>query len=172
MKIKILSLIIMLLGSSLLSAQSKNTVITDGKLHKDVLVGFCDRNGLKWGLFGKYFVTQYDAYKPSRKIIDKIKDKIDKTKIVIIFGSWCSDSKIQVPRFYKILDKSGYNENDVTLIAVDRAKRAMTTDIAKYEVTRIPLFIIYQDGKELGRIVESPKKTLEKDLYKILKKAH
>jgi thiol-disulfide isomerase/thioredoxin len=170
MNIRILLLTVIVFSGTILSAQNKNTVITDQKLRKDVLVGFCDRNGLKSGIFGKYFVTQYDAYKPSRKIVEKIKEKIDKTKIVIIFGSWCSDSKIQVPRFYKILDKSGYNENDVTLIAVDRSKRAMTTDISKYEVTRIPVFIVFQNGKELGRIVESPKKTLEKDLLKILKK--
>ncbi len=170
MNIRTLLLTVIVFSGTILSAQNKNTVITDQKLRKDVLVGFCDRNGLKSGIFGKYFVTQYDAYKPSQKIVEKIKEKIDKTKIVIIFGSWCSDSKIQVPRFYKILDKSGYNENDVTLIAVDRSKRAMTTDISKYEVTRIPVFIVFQNGKELGRIVESPKKSLEKDLLKILKK--
>ncbi len=170
MKLKIILIAMIMLGSRFLIAQSKNTEITDSKLHKDVLVGFCDRNGLKTGLFGKYFITQYDAYKPSQKVVEKIKEKIDKTKIVIVFGSWCGDSKIQVPRFYKILDKSGYNENDVTLIAVDSEKRAMTTDISKYEITKIPTFIIFQNGKELGRIVESPKKSLEKDLLKILKK--
>ena len=167
---KLMLLIALLLAGHFAVAQKKNTVIKDSKLHKDVLVGYCDRNGLKSGIFGKYFITQHDAYKPSQAIIKKIAEKIDKTKITVVFGSWCGDSKLQVGRFYKILDKADYNENNITLIAVDRSLRAITTNISNLNITKIPTFIIYQDGKELGRIVESPKKSLEKDLWKIVKK--
>ena len=172
MKNRVFVLIAFLLTANFVFAQSKNTLVLDTKLNKNVLVGYCNRNGLKSGLFGEYFITQYTAYKPSKSYIKKIKDKIDKTKITIIFGSWCGDSKLQVPRFYKILDKTGYNENDVNLIAVNTSLAALTTDISKLNITKIPTFIIYENGKELGRIVESPKKSLEKDLWKIVKKVH
>jgi hypothetical protein len=32
----------------------------------------------------------------------------------------------------------------------------------------VPTIIFYENGKELGRIVESPEKTLETDILKIL----
>ncbi len=172
MNIKLTGLLFIafLFSTQLSFGQQPNTVITDSKLHKDVLVGFCNRNGLKSGLFGEYFKSQYEAYKPNAALVKKIAEKIDKVKITIIFGSWCGDSKIQVPRFYKILDRAHYNENNIKLIAVDRSMRAMTVDITDLNIERIPTFIIYQGDKELGRIVESPGKSLEKDLYKILKK--
>ncbi len=172
MKIKTFGLLIVVFLFALQHAfaQQPNTVITDSKLHKDVLVGLCNRNGLKSNLFGEYFKSQYEGYKPNTALVKKIAEKIDKVKITIVFGSWCGDSKIQVPRFYKILDKAHYNENNIRLIAVDRSLRAMTVNISDLNIQRIPTFIIYQGDKELGRIVESPKKSLEKDLLKILKK--
>lgn len=172
MKNRIVILASLLFASALLMGQSKNTIVTDTQLNKNVLVGSCNRNGLKMDLFGKYYATQYQAYRPSDKLIKKIAQKIDQTKITVVFGSWCSDSKIQVPRLYKILDKTGYNENDIHLIAVNSSLRALTMDISNLDIKRIPTIIVYQDGKELGRIVESPKKSLEKDLWKIVKKVH
>ncbi len=172
MKNRILLLASLLFAGSMLMGQSKNTIVTDSKLNKDVLVGSCNRNGLKMDLFGKYYATQYAAYRPSVKLIKKIAQKIDKTKMTVVFGSWCSDSRIQVPRLYKILDKTGYNENNINLIAVNRSLRALTMDISNLDIKRVPTIIVYQDGKELGRIIESPKKSLEKDLWKIVKKVH
>ncbi len=170
MKYRIVVLITFLLASSFAIGQSKNTIIRDPKLNKNVLIGYCNRQGLKQGLFGKYFETQYTAYKPSDALLNKLRKKINKTQITIVFGSWCSDSEIQVPRFYKILDKVGYNEKNLTLIAVDRSMNALIVDVKDLNLKKIPLFIIYENGEELGRITESPKKTLEKDLLEILKK--
>lgn len=135
------------------------------------MVGKCNRDGLKQNEFGIYFNSQYEVYKPIEKLIDQMKTKINLLDITIVFGTWCSDSKIQVPRFFKILDKAGYNEKRMTIIGVNHNKQAFTTNIEYLKIERIPTFIIYQNGKELGRIVESPKKSLEKDLARIVKKA-
>ena len=35
-----------------------------------------------------------------------------------------------------------------------------------YQINRVPTAIIYRNNKEIGRIIETPKKTLEKDLFK------
>ena len=37
-------------------------------------------------------------------------------------------------------------------------------------IERVPTFIIYRGEKEIGRIVETPKKSLERDLWNIVKK--
>jgi len=153
-------------------SQNLNTVIKDPDLNKDVMVGKCDRNGLKQGEYGLYFKSQYEVYEPSEKYIEKMKKvKINLVDITIVFGTWCSDSKIQVPRFYKVLDKAGYNEKRMTVIGVSRKKLAFVTNIEHLDIVLVPTFIISQNGKELGRIIETPKKSLEKDLAKIINKA-
>ena len=35
-------------------------------------------------------------------------------------------------------------------------------------ITHVPTFIFYRDGLELGRIVEYPNRTIEKDMVEIL----
>lgn len=154
------------------NAQNLNTIIKDPNLdNKEVMVGKCDRNGLEQGEFGLYFKSQYEVYEPAGKSLEKMKVKINLTDITVVFGTWCSDSKLQVPRFFKIIDLAGYNEKRMTVIGVDRKKNALTTNIEHLKVERVPTFIVYQNGKELGRIIESPKKSLEKDLARIIKKA-
>jgi len=155
-----------------LYSQNLNVIIRDPDLRgKEVMVGKCNRDGLKKGEFGAYFKSQYEVYEPAQKYIDKMKAKINLVDITVVFGTWCSDSKIQVPRFYKILDMAGYNEKRMTVIGVSHTKNAYTINIEHLKIDRIPTFIIYQNGKELGRIVESPKKSLERDLAKIIRKA-
>lgn len=153
-------------------AQNINTKVKDPDLNDQVvLVGKCNREGLKEGEYGAYFNSQYELYEPSKKYTDKLKEKINLVDITIVFATWCSDSKIQVPRFYKVIDAAGYNEKRMHTIGVNRKKNALTTNIEYLNIELVPTFVVYQDGKELGRIIETPKKSLEKDLLKIVKKA-
>jgi len=85
-------------------------------------------------------------------------------------GTWCSDSRREVPRFYKILDSLNFPSAKVKLIMVDRKKEAAEVNIASLNIELVPTMIIYNDGLEIGRIVETPKETLEKDLAAILTK--
>ena len=152
--------------------QSLNTIIKDPDLNnKEVMVGKCNRTGLQKGEYGAYFNSQYEVYKPSDKYIEKMKTKINLVDITVVLGTWCSDSKIQVGRFFKVLDLSGYNDKRMTIIGVSRKKQAFTTNIENLGIDLVPTFIIYQNGNELGRIVESPKRSLERDLAKIINKA-
>ena len=84
-------------------------------------------------------------------------------------GTWCSDSRREVPRFYKIMDSTGYDSNKINLIMVGRQLKDITGAVAKYNVELVPTIIFYENGAEKGRIVEAPKETLEKDIVSILK---
>jgi len=170
MKIKLLFIMVLLVGASALFAQNKNTEIRDPKLNRDVLVGFCDEKGLKKGEFGIYFNSQYETYSPKAKTIEKLKAKINDYEIKIVFATWCSDSKLQLPRFYKILDLIDFNKSQLETIGVDRTKNALIVNIASLNIDLVPTFIIYKHGEEIGRIVESPIKSLEDDLLKIITK--
>ncbi len=151
-------------------AQKSNKVVMDPILHRDVMVGTCTRNGLENGIFGQWFNAEYKNYHPDATLIKTIAKTINKTNITIVFGSWCGDSKMQVGRFFKILDKAGFDESHLKTIAVFRSLKAGDTDISGLHIRRIPTFIVYYQGKETGRIVESPRVSLEADLAAILKK--
>lgn len=171
-RFQVLFFIIVLFSFHEISAQAVNTKVKDPGLNmKEVLVGRCNRTGLKEGEFGAYFNSQYELYQPSKSQTEKLKDKINLVDITVVFATWCSDSKIQVPRFFKVLDAAGYNEKRMSLIGVMRDKNALTTDIGYLKIKLVPTFIVSQNGKELGRIIETPKKSLEKDLWKIVNKA-
>ncbi len=151
-------------------AQKVNRTMEDPILHRTVMVGPVTQQGLKTGIFSTWFNQQYKYYNPETSIINKIKKNINKVNITAVFGSWCGDSKLQVGRFYKILHDAGYDMSKLKTIAVDRALKAPGLNISSLQIHRIPTFIIYYKGKEIGRIVESPKTSLEKDLENILKK--
>ena len=151
-------------------AQKTNKVVMDPTLHSDVLVGLCTRNGLEHGIFSRWFNEEYKNYHPDTTVIKKIAKKINKTTITIVFGSWCGDSKMQVGRFYKVLDDAGFNDSHLKNIAVLRSKKAGSLDISDLRIQRVPTFIVSFHGKEVGRIVESPRVSLEADLAVILNK--
>lgn len=157
------------LASLTLQAQF-NSMVVDTKTKSKMLIGNCDKAGLQKDIYGIYFDSQYDVYKPSESIIKNLTEKINDFEFTIVMGTWCSDSKREVPRFYKVLNDAGYNDKRVKVIAVNEKKEAVLVDISKMNIEKVPTFIIYKDDKEIGRIVETPKKSLESDLWKIIKK--
>jgi thiol-disulfide isomerase/thioredoxin len=160
--------LILLLFSLTLTAQEKNKILIDSKSGKPILVGLCDREAFADTNFAWWFNSGYKFYSPDELIIAELKKLNIKCKITIVMGTWCSDSRREVPKFYKILDELNYPEESLTLINVDRNKDGIDSDISSLNIELVPTFIVYRDGKEIGRIIETPEETLEKDLLNII----
>ncbi len=165
-RIIVLSLII-LFGYN--AVAQMNSMVVDPQTKTKMLMGNCNIKGLNKDIYGAYFRSQYDVYKPAELYTSKLEEKIDDCEITIVLGTWCSDSQREVPRFFKVLNEAGYNDKRVKVIAVDKKKQAIVVDISDMNIERVPTFIIYKDDKEVGRIVETPKRSLERDLWKIIK---
>lgn len=151
------------------TAQEINRLHFDSRLGEEILIDLCDRAGLEDDdLFGSFFKDGYSSYKPQKETIKKLKAKIKGFKLIIVMGSWCHDSQVQVPRFYKVLDQAKFRAKNIKVVAVDRNKRTIGYDISKLSISYVPTMILFKDGKEVGRIVESPETSLEKDLLKII----
>jgi len=168
MNLRVLIIPIILFFGFQLTAQM-NSMVVDPKTKTKMLIGYCDKKGLQKDIYGIYFKSQYDVYSPADVYIKKLEEKIDDVEITIVLGTWCSDSQREVPRFYKVLNEAGYNDKRVKVIAVDKNKEAIVVDISDMNIKRVPIFIIYKNEKEIGRIVETPKKSLERDLWNIVK---
>jgi hypothetical protein len=145
-------------------SQEMNKKITDPKLNQEILCGYCDRSGLEEGDFGQIFDEYYKIYEPDKTVLEQLKLKKEGIEILVILGTWCSDSQEQVPKFFKIIDKIRFDKKAVQMICVDRNKQAGETDLVNYNVQRVPTFIFYKKGREIGRIVETPYATIEKDM--------
>ncbi len=150
-----------------LSAQDDNRKVFDEKSGKDILIGTVTRDGLISMV--DWYYEAYNAYQPDQEIINQIKP-LSQTYpyIFIVMGTWCGDSREQVPHFLKILDQLAYPAEQVFMVAVDRNKKAGNFCIADFNVTLVPTFIMTVDGEETGRIIETPVTTLEQDFLNIL----
>lgn len=100
---------------------------------------------------------------------DLFKQKADQFSILVFGGTWCHDTQNLLPKFYRLIDKSGFPANKITLIGVDRAKTAQNDLHTKWNITNVPTFIIIKNGKEAGRVVEYGKTgNIERELGDIV----
>jgi thiol-disulfide isomerase/thioredoxin len=83
-------------------------------------------------------------------------------------GTWCGDSRRETPRFYKVLEQTDFDLNNFELITVNKDKKTPDNLQEGLNIIRVPTFIFYKQGKEVGRYVEFPRETLEKDILKIV----
>ena len=54
------------------------------------------------------------------------------------------------------------------VIAVNKNKKAEGTDVDILNIEKVPTIIFFKNGEELGRIIETPNESLEKDMLKII----
>lgn len=165
MKILILFLVI----SANIFAQDFMKVFDD-KSNKIILVGETNRKEYQGEQFSNWFNKEYTNYKVDFLTTDKIKNYLDGKLIKIVLGTWCSDSRREVPRVLKILDFVGFPEDKILLMNVNRMKKGIRDEVDNLDIQFVPTIIVYENGKEIGRIIETPKETLEKDLLEIVKK--
>ncbi len=168
MKISLCLIIFSLLAGFSVQAQEMNRKIIDDRYDKEILIGYCDRDGLQDGEFGEYFNREYKGYSPDSKLIKKLRKQKKDYTIVVVMGTWCGDSQEQVPRFYRILDEAGIKDKSMKVICVDGQKSGRDVSLENYDIERVPTFIFYRNDKEIGRIIESPELSLEEDFYDIV----
>lgn len=167
---KYLLLVIFLAFSSFIFAQSSPVITLDEKSGNQILVGKCSRADFSKVPYQDDYKFEYPNYKINDTTLNLLKGKSSNITIKIIMGCWCGDSKEQVPRFLKIMDSLNIAEKNLEFICVDRDKKADGIDLTGFGIEKVPTFIIYREEKELGRIIETPQVSLEKDLLLILSK--
>lgn len=138
-----------------------------------ILYGACTKDSLTIEPFGKWFNANYDSYQPNATTITTLKKQsFDNISIKVFFGTWCGDSKREVPRFLKLLSAISFPDKKVQLIALGGSdslvKQSPQHEEAGLGIFRVPTFIIYRNGTEINRINEFPVFSLEKDLLGIL----
>ena len=167
------TIVLLLLSLSLYIAngQSFNNEVSLEK-GSPQLLGKINKSALLKTPYSDWFGKNYTEYQPSEAQTTQLSDQLSEYTISIFLGTWCGDSKREVPRFYKILDVAGFPLDRVTTVGVNNArdtyKQSPGGEEEGLNIHRVPTFIFYKNGKEMNRIVEFPVETLEQDMLKIL----
>lgn len=147
------------------TAQKK---VTAKKNKSGDLVGFANKESFNQAPYKTWFDQKYEAYTTDAATITEIKKELKGIKIKGFMGTWCGDSKRETPRFYKILEQANFNLNNLELVTVNRSKKTPDNLQEGLNILRVPTFIFYKNGKEIGRYVEYARESLEKDILKIV----
>ena len=144
------------IDKNLLSTTSEGEKILLGKINHDQLIYFSQDWFLK-------------KYKPmDSKILLELAPIVINIKIKIFMGTWCEDSKREIPILFDILKSIDYDLSSIEIISMSENKTTLEKFEKGLNITNIPTFIFYKNNIELNRIVEFPLETLEKDVFKIL----
>ena len=140
----------------------------------DMLLGKCTRSALSQAPFADWFKPNYDSYIVDSFTCNFIRPLLAGKSITIFMGTWCGDSKREVPRVLKMLDCCNFPASNLTLVMVSNKdslyKKSPQHEETGKNLVRVPTIIIEQKGTEIGRIIEFPVTSLEKDLLSILRK--
>jgi len=136
------------------------------------LVGQINAEGLSSASYKNWFQPNLDNYTVDVKPLATLKNKLAEFKILVFMGTWCGDSKREVPRFLKILKTADFPSENLKMVAVDKRKGLYKKSPQGEEwglnIRKVPTFIFYKNGREVNRIVESPVNSLEEDIMTII----
>lgn len=147
----------------------------DGRI---LLMGEITRRDIEENLPG--WDEEYFTYTPEDAAVGELAARIGGTDILVVLGTWCGDSRREVPRLWRILEEAGFPEGSLRMLAVDRSSaepdESTPAELIEwsgkvrefYDIEAVASIILFREGVEIGRIVETPAESLEMDLLNIL----
>ncbi len=116
-----------------------------------------------------WYLEGYASYTPDAEDLEQLRNiDISNLTVTVVLGTWCPDSRREVPRFMKLADLWGFPADRIRFIGVDINKVAPLDEYAGLGIERVPTFIFFENNSEKGRIIEIPVSSLEQDSRDIL----
>lgn len=139
----------------------------EGKNGEAVLVGSVTREQIESAL--PSWVQAEVESQPDAKAAQALATVKPGAEVTVFLGTWCGDSKRELPRLWRALDETGGAAPfALRYVGVDREKKEPAGAVAENDVRYVPTFIVRRDGREVGRIVEVSPHGVEKDLLALL----
>lgn len=135
---------------------------------RKVLMGPITRTDLESDNEFQWFNENYTAYHPDTSVVSILREMSSNVHCILFLGTWCSDSKNEVPKMFKVFDSIGIPEKNIMVVGIDHDKKSIDDMPQKYSLKKVPTLIVFRGEKEIGRIVELPTQTVEIDLIGIL----
>lgn len=115
--------------------------------------------------------SDYLSYHPNKGYIDSIKTILKAgtiLKVDVYGGNWCSDTRYGMGGLTHVLDEIGLKKEDFRYIRVNKDKKIIDFKADGIEISKVPLVIFHNGKKEIGRIIENPSESWEKNLLQLL----
>lgn len=109
-----------------------------------------------------------DGYSPQLDLISRLQAVPEEVRVEIFLGTWCPDCRQHVSAYFKIMDMVRNPMIRTTYTGVPRDRAARGPYIEGKNIERLPTFIVFFRDAEVGRIIETPRKSVEEDLWEIL----
>ena len=168
----ILILILAMISFGLFNLNSSDIpegMFEDPKTGKPMLLGPIAIEELQQDPFGEWYQMESEGYEVDVELTNAI-DNPSQYSYEIFLGTWCGDSRREVPRMEKILSQMDVDMANVLIVTVDRDKISPNGEQEGKDIRYVPTLIVSKNNEEIGRIVESPSSesaTLESDLFEI-----
>ncbi|MFQ6092728.1 MAG: thioredoxin family protein [bacterium] len=146
-----------LLFGECVQEEKVNENILMGKLTMDDVYRACPK-----------FRQPAEEYEPDEDVVQRLRALDRHILIKVFLGTWCSDSEEHVPPFDRLMRAVEGPNFEVEYYGVDREKSDGLGLAQSYNIRYVPTFIIFEKGREIGRIVETPKVSVGEDLLEIL----
>jgi hypothetical protein len=135
-------------------------------------------DGLKEPFKEKFFARK-QAYRLQQEAVDQLRRFAQKYVVIVFSATWCKDCAENIPVLSLISEMTGLEVRVFGELMKDPLSQVCKwrippspPEVITFEVDKIPLMIIVDlCGREIGRVVESPKKwpTLEQELCEIVR---
>ena len=149
----------------------EKVIIEEDTIFEDdapILLGSFTRDTLESAPYNKWFIQSYKDHAVDENSLSLVKEHLKDASVTVFMGTWCEDSQREVPAFFKILDEINYESDAIKVITISEEKDEPAALLKDQDITNVPTFVFSKNGTEMGRIVEYPLESLEKDMIKIL----
>ncbi|MBI5647151.1 MAG: thioredoxin family protein [Ignavibacteriae bacterium] len=110
-----------------------------------------------------------DAYTPRKAAVEALSRHTKPVDFVVMLATWCPTCKRVVPRFLKVMQDAKNPRFTMRFVGIAMGGSEPRAELEKYGHD-YPAIIVYQDGKEKGRIVGEPVSTMEQSILNLVKK--
>lgn len=149
--------------------QPKEIQLENGK---KFLLGKIDISDLHSEPYENWFSREKASYSVDESLVKLYKKNLVKYNIKVFMGTWCGDSKREVPRFIKILEVAKFPMEQLEIVALDGRrefyKAGPNGEESGFNIVKVPTFIFEKKNKEVNRIIERPIESLEEDMETIV----
>lgn len=149
---------------------AKTTFKVQGKtislIMRQTLVGEVDANVLL--AHSPDYVLRMKEYKPKKKALAHLSSYKKKTEFVVMFATWCSTCKFVVPKFMRIINDAKNPAFTARYIGIAMGGGEPAAELERYGHD-YPAVIVFQNGREVDRIIADPPGAYEDALARILK---
>ncbi len=133
-----------------------------------LLVGSFEPDDLLEKPYSEWFNSTFEEYTPNQEIVQQLNPLFKNIRIQLFMGTWCEDSRREVPAFFKIINSLDLTNTEIQYTAVDKDKMTPSGIEQVYGIEYVPTIIFFKGEKEINRIVEFPVISLEEDMLAIL----